>query len=260
MWRWALKILLGIVASSLLICIFGAVVLTLGYKSGQEFSPDLLERRSFSYYSIPFVGKQISKVSRVTSTETTESFLLRNQYVAANITEPTRWHLLQDWRTDPLSSSDLDCHILCDYLDEKGANGLRHWVNWTNSETEKGKIFWPLVFELARENCYLDIPEMFELCEREGLSLSEYTDQLESIFLQSLFDRAEYIAATQDADQGLEYVDHISKDLSQYLSSDRKTAFLKAKVKILKSAERTSEARTLERELRSLEEKEKVSE
>ena len=63
-----------VVASTLLLALIGTLMF--GHVTGEEFAPDTLERRSYTYYELPLVRIQVSSVTHQTSRRQLEQALV----------------------------------------------------------------------------------------------------------------------------------------------------------------------------------------
>jgi hypothetical protein len=138
-----------------------------GQHGGEEFCPDTFARRSFYYFQIPLLGFQVTPVLRDDTTNSLENYLLTHKFITPNPTGNPRWDLV----TANSSSTGLvrgDAEILCSFLDTTNENESPYWQHWSDRYPEAARVFWPLVAQLARQQLYLFVPELFELAERES--------------------------------------------------------------------------------------------
>jgi len=135
-----------------------------GGVSGEEFSPDTFARRSFMYYEIPLIGKQVTPVDRDDKTNPLESYLCAQKLVPANKSTKPRWDLVYAQR----SAQEVfrgDAAILCAYLDAEDKEGNLYWKTWTEDNPKLAKILWPAITRVAGQRLYLFAPEMLELAK-----------------------------------------------------------------------------------------------
>jgi hypothetical protein len=160
-----------------------------GWVSGEEFSPDSFQRRRFSYYEIPLIHLQITPVSRESSTNPLENHLATDM-LGQSAVEP-RWDLV--WARQGAQSPEFgDASILCAYLDARDSNGDLFWKTWTEKNPQLAKKLWTTVLELAQQQLYLLVPDVFALAAQatDAASLEQNIGQL-------LADRYELLARTQ---------------------------------------------------------------
>jgi tetratricopeptide (TPR) repeat protein len=178
-------------------------VFTFGLVAGQEFSPELFERRTFFYHQIPILGIQVRPVVRDRSRTILEQFLVKQKYVPVTAkVEQARWDLVFDnYHAD--GSSECDASILCEYLDTYTADGDFLWEKWSRDHTEQAKLLWPAVAELAQAELYVVIPEVFEVVDRTNKT-AEFKTLLKSTvadgycrFAQVELQRGEYKRAME---------------------------------------------------------------
>ncbi len=131
---------------------------------GEEFSPDTFERRTFAYYQVPLVQWQITPITRVIMSGTLEDHLTKKKIVAKTNVKKPRWDLVFDSRTKR-DSEKCDARMLQQYLDLYDHTGNQIWMNWTTEHPELAKVFWPLVADVARNQLYFLLPDIFQLAE-----------------------------------------------------------------------------------------------
>jgi len=138
-------------------------IVTFGAVSGEEFSPQRFERRTFTYYQVPLLGIQIRPIVREAYRGGVEKYLIKKKYVQVTTSaEKARWDLVHDSYHDP-QGPECDAAILSQYLDAMLDQGGWFWEKWTKDHPQQAKLFWPAVAELAREKMYIFLPELFEV-------------------------------------------------------------------------------------------------
>jgi len=137
-----------------------------GQHGGEEFCPDTFSRRTFFYFQIPLVGIQVTPIFRDDTTNSLENYLVANNFIKTAATQPPRWDLV---RAIGSGSGQVrgDADVLCNYLDTTDADGNLFWQTWSDKHGESAKRLWPLVAELARQQLYILVPELFELASAE---------------------------------------------------------------------------------------------
>jgi hypothetical protein len=148
-----------VVASTFLIALIGTLIF--GHITGEEFAPDTLERRSYTYYELPIFRIQVSSVTRETSRGPLEQALVDKKYISIS-NPPKRWDLIRSFRHGTLWRQG-DARILCQYLDAQDSAQANPWLGWTDSHPDLATILWPEVAKLAREDLYWVTPDLFEL-------------------------------------------------------------------------------------------------
>lgn len=141
-----------------------------GNVRGEEFSPNRFARREFSYFQIPFVGTQLTPVSfskPFGGTDPLVKHLRANGLLSSVRSKAVRWDIVT--LKEPGRNNDKgDAEILTKYLDQRGAFGGDTWLEWTEDpETaEVAETLWPLVADLAYEELYILLPDLFDLARR----------------------------------------------------------------------------------------------
>jgi len=158
--------LFGIVATLGLILVVLIATFLFGQHGGEEFCPDKFTRRSFYYFQVPLLGFQVTPILRDNTTNSLENYLITHKFVTPTATDKPRWDLV----TASSAGSQLvrgDAEILCSFLDTKDDKQKSYWQVWSNTHPEAAKVLWPLIAELARQQLYLFVPELFELADGE---------------------------------------------------------------------------------------------
>jgi hypothetical protein len=159
--------LLGALATFGLSVVVLIATFLFGQHGGEEFCPDTFTRRSFYYFQIPLLGLQVTPILRDDTTNSLENYLLAHKLVPPNSTDNPRWDLVMA-RSAGSRLVRGDAEILCSYLDATNDNQNLYWQRWSNTHSEAAKVLWPLVAQLARQQLYLFVPELFELADGES--------------------------------------------------------------------------------------------
>jgi len=161
-----------------------------GWVSGEEFSPDLFQRRQFQYYEIPLIGFQITPISREDTTNDLERYLSSQKLVKNTAVQP-RWNLV--WaRQGTQSPHQGDAGILCAYLDARDADENSLWQTWSAKNPQLAKTLWAAVDRLAEQGHYVLIPDVFSLASQAGEAVA-----FEQAVADTLAARYELLARTQ---------------------------------------------------------------
>ena len=157
--------ILGWSLLGLLCAVFFAYTLTvsLGAVHGIEFCPQTFDRRSYSFFEIPFLRWQVTGVRRETLTKTAETYLQSKKLVVPPPGKP-EWHLVEGVH-GPHPPHRGDAAILLQYLDAQDADEKHRWIEWSDKHAELAKVFWPAVQKLAIHELYVFLPEFFELAK-----------------------------------------------------------------------------------------------
>ncbi len=161
-WIWVrIGYALLAIAAAGLVALF--TILTFGSVSGVEFAPDTFQRRTYRYYEIPLIHLKVSPLKRYVNQTQFEQFLVNGNYITTKST-PQRWDLVSASRTGGTWRVG-DAKILCQYLDawDLEANTVSYWESWTKDHSSLGKVLWPEVAQLARQELYFLIPPLFDM-------------------------------------------------------------------------------------------------
>jgi hypothetical protein len=170
------------------------VVLTFGRVSGVEFSPQLFQRRSYTFFQIPAVRWQVTPAWRHDETLTLEQHL-RQQRLLPHRSAPARWDVV--WAAEGDRRHEGNPIILTRYLDVTDANREQHWYAWTKEHPELAKILWSAVQRAATLEAYELIPPLFELAAAGG-SPDELQHRINGVLSENLADLADDLAAAGD--------------------------------------------------------------
>ncbi len=160
-WLWGIVATMGLAAAVLI------ATLLFGQHGGEEFCPSTFTRRTFFYFQIPLIGIQVTPIFRDDTTNSLENYLVAGKFVKRTATDNPRWDLV----TALSAGSKVvhgDAEILCSYLDTADENRRMVWQHWSDTHTEAAKVLWPLVAQLARQQLYLLVPDLFELASSES--------------------------------------------------------------------------------------------
>jgi hypothetical protein len=170
-WLWGIVAALGLAVAVLI------ATLLFGQHGGEEFCPDTFTRRSFFYFQIPLVGIQVTPIFRDDTTNSLEN-LVAGKLLTRSAAGNPRWDLVTALSAGARVVRG-DAQILCSYLDMTNENSGLVWQRWTDTHPEAAKVLWPRVAQLARQQLYLLVPELFELARSEAdpEKLAEKLDQ-----------------------------------------------------------------------------------
>lgn len=171
--RWVI----GISALLLTLLLF-IVIRTQGHVTGKEFSPTHFQQRDFSFYEIPFIHVQITPINRSGSTPTSAMYLRQNSLVKSYTGPPQVWHLVSISR-GLTGRTPADPQLLLDQL-ELDHSGDSYWRKWSIDHSNRAKVLWPVVQQLAQRELYILLPELFELAQLDlkPQQLSSRIDQM----------------------------------------------------------------------------------
>jgi hypothetical protein len=192
------------------------LIMGLGLVTGEEFSPDTFQQRTFTYYQIPLLRIQITPVFRDSATTGVDRYLSGNGFLASARPSP-RWHVVRaigagwgHWIGD--------AQILCNYLDQTDEQGAYVWLRWSKEHPELAKCLWPTIVELARENLYMFVPELMVLAQS-----ARDADQLSRELADTLADSYVWLAEIHqqlgDHSNAIRYFDQALARRSNYVKA-----------------------------------------
>ena len=167
-----------------LICLvlFGLVgsffVLTSSSISGEEFCPQLFQKREFSYQRVPGTKICISKTQLSPSVSPCSKNILTH-LSAGNQTD---WHVSSVQYGQV--SQTLGPKILLSYLQSTNADGASVWDEWSFKNPPYAAILWPIVQEAAVQQMYFCIPEILGSIDTE-LNTKDFKNKLRGVCTQA---------------------------------------------------------------------------
>jgi hypothetical protein len=159
------RIVIGLVIPLAVLLIFALIVRAFGMVVGQEFSPDTFMQRSFVYWEIPLVGRQITPVYRTNDESAVVVHIRRKKLLPASPRKEPRWHFVGAVRGHRLLTGDAG--MLCTYFDIE-QDGQELWLKWTQDNPKSAAILWPAIAEVARRQHYDFVPDIFQLAADAG--------------------------------------------------------------------------------------------
>ncbi len=198
LYSWGLVLVLAAFVLSASVALFGHV-------AGVEFSPQTFERRAFAYYQIPWIGWQVSRVTRSIQPGRCERQLLAEQWLTLPATEVRRWDLVQGERggevLDPYRAN-----ILCRYFDTYDGAGQPVWLTWSRDHAELAPTLWKTVAVVARSGRYELLPDVFEAAAAaEQLAPAPFAERLnQAVTTQTQWLRTRLAATAPDEAQELQ--------------------------------------------------------
>jgi hypothetical protein len=200
--KWVGWSLLGVLAAGLVVTYatvhFGAV-------EGVELNPHSFARRSYSLYEVPLIRIQARGIRRQDLNADVAEFLAGKGYIVPAKKAPDVWHIISGSRGagEPRVG---DADILSRYLDAADADEKRVWIEWSNSNAEVAKIFWPAIARLAQEELYIHIPPLFDLAQR-AVDPKAFQTELHQEIAARLLDLAGQMTKAEEHDEALRVLD-----------------------------------------------------
>lgn len=164
---WLLRVGGALLALAVGFLLLSFIVVVFGQVSGEEFSANTFQRRSFFYYEIPLLHWQVTAVRRNDTSNLLEKHLADTNMIGkpsgvkTSGVKKRRWDLVYSNRSDP-DSALCDANILCEYLDRRDGHFELHWLTWSHANPELANVFWPAVAEVARQELYLFVPDLVQ--------------------------------------------------------------------------------------------------
>ena len=220
--RWVRVVgwtVLGILGTALTAFV---LTVTFGAVRGTEFSPQLFERRSYSFYELPLTGIQVRGIRRKDETQAAELFITSNKYItlpAAGVRED--WHIITGLRGTRQSKGDAG--ILMQYLDAKDGDDYHYWVKWSEEHPKLAAVLWPAVQKLGERELYIFVPDLFDLARsiEDPIKLRQELDRTAAgklLFLgKRMMDRDDQESARQVLDEAAQ-LDPGNQEIKEALS------------------------------------------
>ncbi len=154
----------------------------LGSVSGEEFSPRTFRSRSFRFYELPVLQRQITPIRRKVLATDVPRYLRQQHLIDLNLSpgredsrtddagptgEDDVWHLVRLGR-GMRGSTAADAQMLVRQLSVSGdGDDEPYWKTWSKEHPEKAKILWPIVQRLAMRELYVVLPGLLEIAQRD---------------------------------------------------------------------------------------------
>ncbi len=145
---------------------------------GEEFCPQLFQKREFTYWRIPGTKVRVSQTTLTPGISPSSKDIL--QHLPAS--SQTDWHLSSAHQG--LYSKEFGPKILIDFLQCNNADGVNHWDAWSFRNPTKAKILWPIVQQVALKEMYFCIPDLLGNSDATS-DLNEFDKNLRKICLRA---------------------------------------------------------------------------
>ncbi len=161
----------------LLFGLFGTFfVWTSSHISGEEFSPQLFQKREFSYQRVPGTKFLISK----TRLSPSVSPCSKNILTHLSPGNQTEWHVSTVQYGSV--SQTLGPKILLNCLQSTNADGSSVWDEWSFKNPRYAAILWPIVQGAAMQQMYFCIPDILHGADTQ-LDVQDFKKQLQRVCL-----------------------------------------------------------------------------
>jgi len=130
--------------------------------SGKEFSPDDFSVRDFAYRFEPITGTVLSGRTFEKNDAWQLPKLVADKFVKPVYKKEKTWHLISDNGNYFRGvSADSDAHFLFEFLKLRDENDENTWTAWNSENQKLAKVLWPLIAEMARDEMYLVVGDVF---------------------------------------------------------------------------------------------------
>lgn len=172
------KWIIGLICLVLFGLIGSFFVLTSSSISGEEFCPQLFQKREFSYQRVPGTKIRISK----TRLSPSVSPCSKNILTHLSSGYQTDWHVstVQYGQV----SQTLGPKILLSYLQSTNADGASVWDEWSFNSPPYAAILWPIVQDAAVQQMYFCIPEILRSVDTD-LNIRDFKKKLQTVCTQA---------------------------------------------------------------------------
>lgn len=145
---------------------------------GEEFCPQLFQKRGFSYWRIPGTKFRVSRTTLTPGVSPSSKDILQHLPASSQID----WHLSSAHQG--VYSKEFGPKILIDFLQCNNADGVNLWDAWSFRNPTKAKLLWPLVQQVAVKEMYFCIPELLGISDATS-DLNEFDKNLRKICLRA---------------------------------------------------------------------------
>ena len=122
--------------------------------SGEEFSPQLFQKRKFAYRRFPGTKIRISNTKLSPASSPSSKSIL--SHLSSGV--QTEWHVSTVQQGGYFQ--ELGPKILIDYLQSTNADGSNIWDAWSFQNPSLASVLWPIVQQVASRELYFCIPDL----------------------------------------------------------------------------------------------------
>jgi len=164
---------------------------------GEEFCPQLFQKREFSYWRIP--GTKV----RVTQTTLTPGVSPSSKDILKHLPATSQ----TDWQVANVQqgtfSKEFGPKILIDLLQSNNADGVNLWDAWSFRNPSHAALLWPLVQQAAMKEMYFCIPELLSNSDA-NLDVKIFDKNLRKMCLLASKIRLKTLSGTKDTANALQ--------------------------------------------------------
>ncbi len=180
---------------------------------GEEFCPQLFQKRSFHYWRLPGTKLRIGSTTLSPAVSPCSKSILQTLASGG----------ASDWHVSKVSygsvARDLGPQILIDYLDAKDANGANVWDAWSFRNSQQAAVLWPIVQQVALQEMYHCVPDLLRTASGE-LDVKTLDKNLRNVCLQAAQSKLKALQEAKNTDREkelcrwiLELTDDYQEDL-----------------------------------------------
>ncbi len=162
---------------------------------GEEFSPQLFQKREFTYRRLPGTKIRLGKTKLTPGISPCGTDILTHLSLATKV----EWHVSTIQQAS--ITQELGPKILIDHLTSVNADGVQVWDAWSFRNSAQAAVLWPIVQEAAIHELYTCVPDLLRNAD-SGLEIKKFKRNLHLVCIQSAMAKLMTFSATKDADLG----------------------------------------------------------
>ena len=180
---------------------------------GEEFCPQLFQKRSFHYWRLPGTKLRIGSTTLSPAVSPCNKSILQT-LASSGVSE---WHVSKVGYGSV--ARDLSPQILIDYLDAKDANGAKVWDAWSFRNSQQAAVLWPIVQQVALQEMYHCVPDLLRTSNSD-LDFKTLDKNLRMVCLQAAQSKLKALQEAKNADGEKElrrWILELTDDYQEYL-------------------------------------------
>ena len=184
-------LMIGLIAV-LLVALFAIPMLISSTSiSGEEFSPQLFQKREFAYRRFPGTKIRISSTSLSPASSPCSKSILTH----LSSGEKSDWHVSTVQQGG--NFHELGPKILTDYLQSTNADGSNVWDAWSFQNPTVAAVLWPIVQEVAVLELYFCIPDLLRNTDSQ-LDANTLKKRLVVVCIEAAKEKLKSLAETKE--------------------------------------------------------------
>lgn len=176
---------------------------------GEEFCPQLFQKRDFSYSRIPGSNFRISSTTLSPAVSPCSKAVLQHLPTSSQT----------DWQVSTVQqgsfSKEFGPKILIDQLQANNADGLNLWDAWSFRNPKHAALLWPLVQQVALKEMYFCIPDLLQN-SNPTLDLETFEKNLKKICLKAAQTKIRTLTGPKDAANAVQLREWCQQLVSNY--------------------------------------------